>query len=59
MISASRFALMESKTAIVHLLLKFDLVPIKKTCVPLKLVSKSFNILAKGGFWLGLRKRKI
>lgn len=56
-VSASRFALMENKLMVVHLLSKFDLVPVKKTCVPLKLKSKAFNMMPAEGFWLGIRKR--
>ncbi|KAK4874013.1 hypothetical protein RN001_013373 [Aquatica leii] len=54
---ASRFALMEKKTLIFHLLSKFDIVKTKKTPYPLKLAANSFNLVPVGGFWLGLKRR--
>lgn len=55
---ASRFALMEMKLTLANMLAKFDFVPTKKTCIPLKLTSKMMNMMPTEGFWLGIRKRK-
>ncbi|KAF5306929.1 hypothetical protein FQA39_LY00159 [Lamprigera yunnana] len=54
---ASRFALMEIKTLTFHLLSKFNVVPIPKTDIPLKLTT-GIRFGARKGFWLGLRQRK-
>nr|WIT94147.1 cytochrome P450 monooxygenase CYP9AN7 [Euwallacea interjectus] len=53
----SRFALLEVKTVLFHLLSKFKLVVIEKTQVPLKL-SKKFviNIRPEAGLWLGIER---
>ncbi|XP_069676312.1 cytochrome P450 9e2-like [Periplaneta americana] len=53
----NRFALMEVKLAVVHLLSRFTLKVVAKTPVPLKIVQKGFNMSIDGGFWLGLDKR--
>nr|XP_023018113.1 cytochrome P450 9e2-like isoform X1 [Leptinotarsa decemlineata] len=52
----SRFALLETKLIFFHLLSHFELVPVKKTCTPLRASKKSFNLVADGGFWVGMRK---
>ncbi|XP_065167462.1 cytochrome P450 9e2-like [Atheta coriaria] len=54
---AIRFALMEIKTILAHLLLNYELYPIEKTHIPMKL-EKSFLFMAKGGYWLGLKRLK-
>ncbi|KAF5279692.1 hypothetical protein FQA39_LY18241 [Lamprigera yunnana] len=56
---ASRFALMENKTLIFHLLSKFDIIPIKKTQIPLNFGKGMLNLGPTEGFWLGLRQRKV
>lgn len=53
----SRFALMECKTLFYYLILNFELVPVKKTNIPLKIV-KSFMLEAEGGNWLGIKPYK-
>ncbi|XP_021918295.1 cytochrome P450 9e2-like [Zootermopsis nevadensis] len=53
----NRFALMETKLALVFLLSRFNLVLVAKTPVPIKIVQKGFNMSIEGGFWLGLEKR--
>ncbi|KAF5280487.1 hypothetical protein FQA39_LY18052 [Lamprigera yunnana] len=58
-VSASRFALMENKTLIFHLLSKFDIIPIKKTQIPLNFGKGMLNLGPTEGFWLGLRQRKV
>ncbi|KAF2901444.1 hypothetical protein ILUMI_04741 [Ignelater luminosus] len=55
---ASRLALLENKIIICHLLAKFDIVPVTKTIIPLKMGVKSFNFIPDGGIWLGLQQRK-
>lgn len=55
---ASRFALMNTKALLFHLLAKFDIVPVEKTNKVLQL-SKTVNLGAKGGIWLGLKKREF
>ncbi|KAJ8892003.1 hypothetical protein PR048_004568 [Dryococelus australis] len=52
--SRNRFALMETKVALVHLLSRFDFQVIDKTPLPIKLTN-SMNI--EGGFWLGITPR--
>lgn len=55
---ASRFALLECKALIYNLLLNFELVPIRKTRIPLKISRKSMMMVAEGGIWLGLKPVK-
>ncbi|XP_050298451.1 uncharacterized protein LOC126737565 [Anthonomus grandis grandis] len=52
----SRFALLEVKALLFHLLYHFEIVPTSKTPIPLILDHRSFNLTAKGGFWFGLKK---
>nr|QYA71985.1 cytochrome P450 [Anoplophora glabripennis] len=52
----SRFALLMIKAVIFNTLLHFELVPIEKTVIPLKISKKSFAMNAEGGFWLGFKK---
>lgn len=54
----SRFALLEFKTLFFQLLLNFELVPIKKTNIPLRISKTSFNLQAEGGNWLGFKPIK-
>ncbi|XP_074040265.1 cytochrome P450 9e2 [Leptinotarsa decemlineata] len=54
----SRFALLETKLLFFHLLLHFELVPVEKTQIPLKLSKFTFNLMAENGFWLGLKRLK-
>lgn len=51
----SRFGLLECKTLFYHLLLNFEIVPVKKTAIPLRLSKTNVNIIAEGGHWLGLK----
>ncbi|XP_060522639.1 cytochrome P450 9e2-like [Cylas formicarius] len=51
----SRFALLEVKVMLYHLLLKFQVVPTAKTQIPLKM-SKSFNFTAEKGFSCGIKR---
>ncbi|KAK7863034.1 hypothetical protein R5R35_010776 [Gryllus longicercus] len=52
-----RFALVEVKLALVHLLANFELHPCSKTKHPLEF-EPSFNLSVKGGFWCGIKPRE-
>ncbi|XP_023721087.1 cytochrome P450 9e2 isoform X3 [Cryptotermes secundus] len=54
----NRFALMETKLALVYLLSQFTLKVVSRTPVPIRIVQKGFNMSIDGGFWFGLEKRK-
>jgi cytochrome P450 family 9 len=54
----SRFALLEAKLIMFHLLKKFQVVTVGKTPVPLVLDKVQINLDAEGGMWLGLKKIK-
>ncbi|XP_069676325.1 cytochrome P450 9e2-like isoform X1 [Periplaneta americana] len=53
----NRFALMEAKVAMVHLLSRFTLKVVSKTPIPLEITRKGYNMTVDGGFWLGLEQR--
>ena len=55
--AGSRFALMESKVALVQLLSRFNLTVVSKTPIPIQITKKGFNMTVDGGFWLGLEQR--
>ncbi|KAL6419938.1 hypothetical protein ACFW04_004789 [Cataglyphis niger] len=55
---ANRFALMEMKVMLFHLLWRCDLEPDAKTKIPMVFSKKSFFMMAEGGFWLKVRARK-
>ncbi|XP_029663901.1 cytochrome P450 9e2-like [Formica exsecta] len=54
----NRFALMETKILIAHLLQKFILKKTEKTVEPVVYDKRDFNLTPEGGFWIGLEKRK-
>ncbi|XP_032682944.1 cytochrome P450 9e2-like [Odontomachus brunneus] len=54
----NRFALLETKVLLFHLLARCDLLPCKKTRIPLELANDGFNMKAKGGFWLKVMPRE-
>ncbi|XP_050460058.1 cytochrome P450 9e2-like isoform X3 [Cataglyphis hispanica] len=54
----NRFALMETKILIAHLLQKFILKRTKKTVEPVVYDKNEFNSTSEGGFWIGLEKRE-
>jgi len=56
-VSGSRFALMESKVALVQLLSCFNLRVVSKTPIPIQITKKGFSMTVDGGFWLGLERR--
>ena len=53
----SRFALLETKILFFYILSHFRIVPVEKTPIPLVLCKKQFNLNAKDGYWLGLKRR--
>ncbi|XP_066257290.1 cytochrome P450 9e2-like [Euwallacea similis] len=52
----SRFAILEAKAVLYYLLLNFQIVPINKTPIPLKICKASMQPKAEGGFWLGFKR---
>ncbi|CAL1686493.1 unnamed protein product [Lasius platythorax] len=54
----NRFALLETKVLLFHLLARCDLKPCEKTSIPLKLSKDGFNLKPEGGFWLDVSPRK-
>ncbi|XP_011865323.1 PREDICTED: cytochrome P450 9e2-like [Vollenhovia emeryi] len=54
----NRFALMETKILIAHLLQKFTLKTTKKTVEPIVFGPREFALQPVGGFWIGLEKRE-
>lgn len=54
----NRFALLETKVVIFHLLARCELKSCAKTCHPLRLSKTSFTMMAEGGFWLKIQARK-
>lgn len=53
----SRFALLEMKILFYCLLSKFEIVPIGRTVVPMRITKKTFKMAPDDGFWLGLKRR--
>jgi cytochrome P450 family 9 len=56
-IAGNRFALMETKLVLAHLLSRFNMKVVAKTPMPMTVIQKGFNVTVEGGFWLGLEKR--
>lgn len=54
---ASRYALLKAKIVIYHLLSKFDLVPTKKTKIPIVVSKTKITMAADGKVWIGFRSR--
>ncbi|XP_071633835.1 cytochrome P450 9e2-like [Temnothorax longispinosus] len=54
----NRFALMETKILIAHLLQKFTLKTVEKTVEPVVHYKAEFSLAPDGGFWIGLEKRE-
>lgn len=54
---ANRFALMEVKILLFHLLARCELKPCAKTPSPLKFCKKTLSIIPEGGFWLNVKRR--
>ncbi|XP_011869162.1 PREDICTED: cytochrome P450 9e2-like [Vollenhovia emeryi] len=55
----NRFALMETKILIAHLLQKFTLKTVEKTVEPVVYCKNEFNLRAVDGFWIGMEKREM
>ncbi|XP_034180230.2 cytochrome P450 9e2-like [Osmia lignaria lignaria] len=55
----NRFALMETKILIAHLLHRFYLKCTEKTKIQIEFSKKNFSITPDGGFWIGLEKRIV
>lgn len=55
----SRFALLETKIIFFYLLRDFELVPVKRSRIPLEICKKHFNLIADGGFWFGLKRINV
>lgn len=53
----SRFAQLEVKTLFFHILSQFEIVPVEKTTIPIKIDKKQFSLTSEDGFWLGLKRR--
>lgn len=54
----NRFALLETKIMLFHLLARCDLKPCEKTTIPLKFQKGGFSMRAEGGFWLSVVPRE-
>ncbi|XP_011266968.2 cytochrome P450 9e2 [Camponotus floridanus] len=54
---ANRFAMLEIKILLFHLLACCELKPCAKTILPLKFNKKSLTIMPEGGFWLNVQRR--
>ncbi|XP_044272375.1 cytochrome P450 9e2-like [Tribolium madens] len=52
-----RFALIETKLFFFYILANFELIPVERTQIPLKLTKNPFTMTAEKGFWLGFKKR--
>ncbi|XP_067204830.1 cytochrome P450 9e2-like [Linepithema humile] len=52
-----RFALLEIKVMVFHLLARCELKPCAKTNQPIRLCKTSFDMQPEGGFWLKIEKR--
>ncbi|KAI2474117.1 cytochrome P450 9e2-like [Diabrotica virgifera virgifera] len=53
---ASRFALLEIKVVFFYLLKDFEIVPVKKSQIPLVISKENFQLSSEGGFWFGLKR---
>lgn len=54
---ASRFALLEIKVVVFHLVKNFELVVVEETQIPFKLSTRNINITTDKGYWMGLKRR--
>ncbi|XP_044272841.1 cytochrome P450 9e2-like isoform X2 [Tribolium madens] len=52
-----RFALLEMKILMFHLISNFEIVPVEKTQIPIRFNRKAVNMSAEKGFWVGLKRR--
>ena len=56
-ILANRYAKMECKIMLYHLLKNFEIVPVKGSSIPLELSKNPFVVRPANGYILGLKKR--
>lgn len=54
---ANRFAILEIKILLFHLLARCELKPCAKTTLPMRFNKKSLLVLAENGFWLNIQRR--
>ncbi|XP_014477701.1 PREDICTED: cytochrome P450 9e2-like [Dinoponera quadriceps] len=54
---ANRFALLEIKVLLFHLLARCELKPCAKTMLPMRLSKKGLALMPEGGFWLNVQRR--
>ncbi|KAK9885367.1 hypothetical protein WA026_010863 [Henosepilachna vigintioctopunctata] len=54
----NRFALLEIKALFFFILTHFEIVPIEKTQIPIKIKKSAFNLTSENGFPLGFKKRR-
>ncbi|XP_025263913.1 cytochrome P450 9e2-like [Camponotus floridanus] len=54
---ANRFAMLEVKVLLFHLLARCELKPCVKTTMPLKFSKKTLMLKPEGGFWLNVQRR--
>lgn len=54
----NRFALLETKVLLFHMLARCDLLPCEKTPMPIILAKGDFTMRPEGGFWLNVMPRK-
>ncbi|XP_029663909.1 cytochrome P450 9e2-like [Formica exsecta] len=54
---ANRFALLEVKVLLFHLLARCELKPCAKTTLPLKFNKKDLALMPENGFWLNVQRR--
>lgn len=53
-----RYGIMEAKQFIFHMVANFEIVPTKKSRIPLVLSKNNFLITTEHGLWFGLKKRQ-
>lgn len=54
----SRFSLLELKAVFFHILSHFEIVPVAKTDIPIKLSKVNINLASANDYHLGLKRRK-
>ncbi|KAL6425687.1 hypothetical protein ACFW04_009649 [Cataglyphis niger] len=54
---ANRFALLEMKVLLFHLLARYELKPCAKTTLPIKFNKRNLIIMPESGFWLNVQHR--
>lgn len=53
----NRFALLDAKIGIFHLLSRFKVVPVEKTIIPFVIDKTTIVLQHQHGYWLGLKRR--